>query len=504
MPTSKVYSAIPYGFSGHLIAIECDTSRGLPAFNIVGLPGRSVDESRQRIRSAINNSSFTFPPLKLTVNLAPADLRKTGTHLDLPIALSILVASRQLLQSNLDHKAFVGELALSGEIRPVRGIINIIETAIRNGMHQIYIPADNAKQSRLMADQIEIVPVKNLRELWLQLKSIANIFPLKQIVKNTQKDKHKHISFDQICGQEQAKRAITIAVAGRHNLLLCGPPGVGKTMLAEAANALLPALTASEQIDVTKMESLVSSTASAATQRPFRAPHHNISLAHLVGNNLSLLPGELSLANHGILFMDEFPEFSRQAIESLRTPLESHQVTLSRLGEKISYPANFMLIAAMNPCPCGYYGTGIKDCICAPHSIQMYRKKLSGPILDRIDMSLMLDPVDTSVLLKTTTTSTMQDDNAKTQIKRAIRAQTKRFKKNTFFNSSLSSSAIAEQLKLTEAAKYLLDHASNKLQLSARAYFKTIKVAQTIADLDGFPIIDEPQVAEAICYRHPF
>ena len=274
-------------------------------------------------------------------------------------------------------------------------------------------------------------------------------------------------------------------------------------MLAKAAGHLLPPLTPLEQIDVTKMNSLITTSNSASIERPFRAPHHSVSLAHLVGNNLTLLPGELSLANHGILFLDEFPEFSRQAIEALRTPLEDHQVTLNRLGEKITYPADFMLIAAMNPCPCGYYGTGIKECVCSSNSIKMYRKKLSGPILDRIDMTLMLDSIDTSVLLKTTTFSTQQDASAKRQILAATKRQYARFRKNTIFNSALSSVEIAERLKLTDSARLLLNDASKKLQLSARAYFKTIKVAQTIADLDGCPVIDEAQIAEAICYRHP-
>lgn len=274
-------------------------------------------------------------------------------------------------------------------------------------------------------------------------------------------------------------------------------------MLAEAANNLLPPPTTAEQIDITKMNSLILSSGAAAN-RPFRSPHHNTSLTNLLGSNLTLLPGELPLANHGILFLDEFPEFSRQAIESLRTPLETHAVTLRHLGEKVVYPANFILIAAMNPCPCGYLGTGIKDCLCTPNSINIYRKKLSGPIMDRIDMTLMLEPLDSSVLLKNTTHSTRQHSCAKKQILAATKRQTSRYGQNTIFNSTLRSADVAKFLKLTPSAEQLLNSAAHKLQLSARAYFKTIKVAQTIADLDGLPAIDEPQIAEAICYRHPF
>ena len=275
-------------------------------------------------------------------------------------------------------------------------------------------------------------------------------------------------------------------------------------MLAEAARDLMPPPTLNERIEITKLNSLISSQSIIATTRPFRTPHHHITISNLIGGNQSLLPGEISLAHRGILFLDEFPEFTTHAIEALRTPLESKQITLSYLGNKITYPADFMLIAAMNPCPCGYLGTGIKECVCSPISIQNYRKKLSGPILDRIDMTVMLDPLNTSVLLKNTTFSTQQDASAKIQIQRAIRQQHTRFHDNTIFNSALSSSQIVQRLQLTPSAKTLLDTAANKLQLSARAYFKLIKVAQTIADLDQLPKIDEPQIAEALSYRQPF
>ena len=353
-----------------------------------------------------------------------------------------------------------------------------------------------------MNTKINVFPVKNLRELWLLLKQKRDILPLRQNVKITEKDKHEQY-LDAIVDQPFAKRALVVAVAGHHNILFHGEPGAGKTMLARTAQSLLPEMSLQECIEVTKLHSISKPITHIISRRPFRAPHHSASYSAIIGGGQNLSPGEITLAHRGILFMDELPEFRRDIIEALRQPLEERKIALSRANNKIIYPADIMLIAAMNPCPCGYYGSPNRKCNCNLHQVMNYRKKLSGPLLDRIDMTLMLDSIDTSVLLKTTTSSTQQDASAKRQILAATKRQYARFRKNTIFNSALSSVEIAERLKLTDSARLLLNDASKKLQLSARAYFKTIKVAQTIADLDGYPVIDEAQIAEAICYRHP-
>lgn len=503
MSTSKVLSAIPYGYSSHQIIVEGDSNQGLPAFNIIGLPGRIIEESRERIRSAIRNSGFAFPKNKLIINLAPAGLAKSGSSLDLPVALGILTLSGQLLQRDMNNKMFAGELSLNGEIKPIRGIISIIECAINKNISEIIIPADNSNQAFLVADKIRIIPVKNIRELWLYLKQKRNILPLSPIVKNTKTDKHKHYYLDEIIGQEQAKRALIIAVAGHHNLLLSGEPGTGKTMLARAIPSLLPPMSIEEQITVTKIHSLNSNNTSIISHRPFRTPHHSSTRTAIIGGTNQLLPGEISLAHKGVLYLDELPEFNRNTIESLRQPLEDRHITLARGRDHATYPSDFMLVATMNPCPCGHLGSSKNPCSCTPAQISNYQKKLSGPLMDRIDMSIEMTAQDNSVLLKNTTISTRQHDSAKLQIEHALNTQFNRYQNKSKFNAHLSSYEITQNIKLSAAAKHILDAASNQLQLSARSYFRVIRVAQTITDLD-FPIgtaIDTPQITEALRYR---
>ena len=396
---------------------------------------------------------------------------------------------------------FVGELSLTGEIRPVRGIINIIEAAKAHGFSEIYIPVGNATQAALVANDIDIYPVQNLRELWLKLKSLSAFSPLKPFVENTQKDKHKHIILDDVCGQEQAKRALTIAVAGRHNILLQGPPGTGKSMLAKCIPSLLPTMSLSECIDVTKLHSLVRQTTQAITERPFRAPHHSASLSAMIVGGFQSQPGEISLAHHGVLFLDEFAEYPRNVLEALRQPLEDHQIAVSRANIKTTYPANFMLVATANPCPCGYYQSPDHTCNCSPQQLQAYQKKLSGPLLDRIDIAFTVNRPTESVLFKSTTISSPEQDSAKFQIRTALNNQINRYHNPTIFNSSLSSHETATLIQLTKSAKNLLESATKSQNFSARAFFKIIKVARTIADLESSDQVDEIHIAEAIAYR---
>jgi len=482
------------GFDSELVTVECDTTRGLPAFNIVGLADKAVGESRERVRAAIANSELNFPAKRITINLAPANLAKEGSHLDLPIAISLLCASGQLRQKDLDGILFVGELSLNGEIRPVRGVISLAECARRNGCETIVLPRENAAQAALL-DGLNVVGVTTLTEVILHLLDEKVITPTaKSVVENINNTSH---SIDDVRGQESAKRALIIAAAGHHNLLFTGSPGAGKTMLARTLPELLPPLTTDEIFEITKIYSLAGETDDVITTRPFRSPHHTASFVALIGGGTKIKPGEISLAHHGVLFLDEIPEFPRSSLEALRQPLEDRTVSISRASGKTTYPAHFMLVATQNPCPCGYYGDEKRECTCTQQMILNYQKRLSGPLLDRIDMIVPVARVEREKLF-TENPCKPQADEWKRQIKTARDTQIMRQKRP---NSALTNKQLEKVAQLDTTAKNLLSTAAERLNLSARSYFKILRVARTIADLNAHENIATDDIAEALRYR---